>query len=271
MSFEGKVALITGGSRGIGKAVALEFARRGADIAFNYLRGHERAAETQREIEALGVRCLRVRAHLGDAEKIKDLFAKVAKAYPALDILVNNAASGVQRSAAELEEKHWDWTMNINARAPWLCSIQASRLMTNGGSIVNMTSLGAQKVLPDYFSVGTSKAALETITRYLAVELAPKGISVNAVSGGVVDTAAGRRHAECGRADAARADGDRRGHRPGGGVPVQRRGLDDSRPGPGGGRRSDPQGVTAGSTSTTENASDSPDRTAPASACASLT
>ena len=103
---------------------------------------------------------------------------------------MNNAASGVQRSAAELEEKHWDWTMNINARAPWLCSIEASRLMTNGGSIVNMTSLGSQKVLPDYFSVGASKAALETITRYLAVELAPRGISVNAVSGGFVDTGA---------------------------------------------------------------------------------
>ena len=190
MSFEGKVALITGGSRGIGKAVALEFARCGADIAFNYLRSHDRAAETQREIEELGVRCLRVKAHLGDADKIKHLFAEVAEAYPTLDILVNNAASGVQRSAAELEEKHWDWTMNINARAPWLCSIEASRLMTRGGSIVNMTSLGSQKVLPDYFSVGTSKAALETITRYLAVELAPKGITVNAVSGGYVDTGA---------------------------------------------------------------------------------
>ncbi len=190
MSFEGKVALVTGASRGIGKSIALEFARRGADIAFNYLRNHERATETQKEIEALGVRCLRVRAHLGDAEKIDGFFAEVAETYGKLDILVNNAASGVQRSAEELEEKHWDWTMNVNARGPWLCSIAASRLMKNGGSIVNITSLGSQKVLPDYFSVGTSKAALETITRYLAVELAPKGISVNAVSGGYVDTEA---------------------------------------------------------------------------------
>ena len=190
MTFEGKVALVTGGSRGIGKAIALEFARRGADIAFNYLRSHKAAAEAQREIEDLGVRCVRIRAHLGDAEKIKQLFAQVEKDYPRLDILVNNAASGVQRPAAELDEKHWDWTLNINARAPWRCAIEASRLMTGGGSIVNITSLGSRQVLPNYFSVGTSKAALEAITRYLAVELAPNGISVNAVSGGYVDTGA---------------------------------------------------------------------------------
>ncbi len=190
MTFKGKVALITGGSRGIGKAIALELARRGADIAFNYFRSYQAAAETQREIESLGVRCLRVRAHLGDSEKIKKLFAEVGAVYPRLDILVNNAASGVQRPAAQLEEKHWDWTMNINARAPWLCAIEASRLMTGGGSIVNITSLGSQRVLPGYFSVGTSKAALEAVTRYLAVELAPRGISVNAVSGGYVNTEA---------------------------------------------------------------------------------
>ena len=190
MTFKGKVALITGGSRGIGKAIALELARRGADIAFNYFRSHQAAAETQREIESLGVRCLRVRAHLGDSEKIKKLFAEVEAVYPRLDILVNNAASGVQRPAGQLEEKHWDWTMNINARAPWQCAIEASRLMTGGGSIVNITSLGSQRVLPDYFSVGTSKAALEAVTRYLAVELAPRGISVNAVSGGYVNTEA---------------------------------------------------------------------------------
>ena len=190
MSFEGKVALVTGGSRGIGRAIALEFARRGADIAFNYLRSHEAAAQTQHEIEELGVRCLRIKAHLGDVDKIKEMFAQVARNYHRLDILINNAASGVQRPAAELEEKHWDWTMNINARAPWLCAVEASRLMTEGGSIVNITSGGSQKVLPHYFSVGASKAALEAVTRYLAVELAPKGISVNAVSGGYVDTGA---------------------------------------------------------------------------------
>ena len=190
MSFEGKTVLVTGGSRGIGKAIALEFASRGADIAFNYIRSHRSAAETQAEIEALGVRCLRARAHLGDSAKIRELFAELDEKFGKLDVLVNNAASGVQRSASELEEKHWDWTLNVNAKAPWLCAIEASKLMPEGGSIVNITSQGSSKVLPYYFSVGTSKAALEALTRYLAVELAPRGISVNAVSGGYVETGA---------------------------------------------------------------------------------
>lgn len=190
MTFKGKTVLVTGGSRGIGKAIALEFAARGANIAFNYIRSHKAAAETQSEIEALGVRCLRVRAHLGDSDKIRELFAAVSAEFGRLDVLVNNAASGVQRSASELEEKHWDWTLNVNAKAPWLCAIEASKLMPDGGSIVNITSQGSSKVLPYYFSVGTSKAALESLTRYLAVELAPQGISVNAVSGGYVQTGA---------------------------------------------------------------------------------
>ena len=190
MSFIGKTVLVTGGSRGIGKAIALEFAARGADIAFNYIRSHKAAAQTQSEIEALGVRCLRVRAHLGDSAKIRELFAELESTFGKLDVLVNNAASGVQRSASELEEKHWDWTLNVNAKAPWLCAIEASKLMPDGGSIVNITSQGSSKVLPYYFSVGTSKAALESLTRYLAVELAPQGISVNAVSGGYVQTGA---------------------------------------------------------------------------------
>ena len=189
-TFEGKTALVTGGSRGIGKAIALEFAARGADIAFNYIRSHKAAAQTQSEIENFGVRCLRVRAHLGDPDKIRQLFEQVSAEFGRLDVLVNNAASGVQRSASELEEKHWDWTLNVNAKAPWLCAVEASKLMANGGSIVNITSQGSQKVLPYYFSVGTSKAALEALTRYLAVELAPQGISVNAVSGGYVETGA---------------------------------------------------------------------------------
>ena len=190
MSFEGKVALVTGGSRGIGRAISLELARRGSHVAFNYFRNHKAAAETERELAKLGVRCLKVKAHLGDADKIRFLFEQVRDVFGRLDILVNNAASGVQRPASELTEKHWEWTMNVNARAPWLCAIEASRLMGHGGKIVNITSQGSQKVLPYYFSVGTSKAALEAITRYLAVELAPKGISVNAVSGGYVETGA---------------------------------------------------------------------------------
>ena len=188
LSFAGKVALVTGGARGIGRAIALELAGGGADIAFNYLRSHEAAAETQRQIEDVGARCVRVQAHLGDPAKIKELFARVNEEFGRLDILINNAASGVQRPASELEVKHWDWTMDINAKAPWLCATEASRLMVHGGSIVNLTSEGSRRVLPNYFSVGTSKAALEAVTRYLAVELAPRGISVNAVSGGYVDT-----------------------------------------------------------------------------------
>ena len=187
-SLQGKVAIVTGASRGIGRAVALELANRGANIGFNYLRSHEAASDTQRDIESIGVRCIKVQAHLGDSSKIPPLFDQVYQEFGRLDILVNNAASGVQKTLEQLDEKHWDWTMDINAKAPWLCSKEAAKLMTSGGYIVNITSEGSRTVLPYYFSVGTSKAALEAITRYLAVELAPKGIVVNAVSGGYVAT-----------------------------------------------------------------------------------
>ena len=190
MDFKDKIVLVTGGSRGIGKAIALEFASMGAHIIFNYLRNHLAATQTESEIENMGVQCLKIRAHLGNPEKIQEMFSVIRERFDRLDVLVNNAASGVQRHAVDLEEKHWDWAMNINAKAPWLCSIEASQLMTEGSSIVNITSQGSQKVLPFYLSVGTSKAALESLTRYLAVELAPKGISVNAVSGGYVETGA---------------------------------------------------------------------------------
>ena len=129
-----------------------------------------------------------MKAHVGNPDKIKELFEQVAEKYGRLDILVNNAATGVQRNAMDLDRKHWDWTMSVNARGPWLCSVESARLMKNGGCIINISSLGSHRVLPYYFSVGTSKATLEAMTKYLAVELAPLYIRVNAVSGGYVET-----------------------------------------------------------------------------------
>ena len=187
-TFAGQVVVVTGGSRGIGRTIALEFAKRGADIAFGYLRSHRVARETTAEIEALGVRCFATQANVGDPKSITRFFQQISDLYGRVDVLVNNAASGIQRPALELEAKHWDWTMNINARGPFLCTKEAAPLMIDGGSVVSISSLGSQRVLPFYLSVGVSKGALETLTRYLAVELAPLGIRVNAVSGGYVET-----------------------------------------------------------------------------------
>ncbi len=186
----GKIALVTGGSRGIGRSIAIELASRGADVAINYFRNHKEAQSTQSDIEAFGVRCLRVSAHLAESAQIQKIFKLVTSEFGHLDFLINNAASGVQRSGMELEEKHWDWTMNINTKAPWLCTQAAVPLMKEGGRVVNISSLGASRVLPYYLSVGVSKAGLEAVTRYLAIELAPLGITVNAVSGGYVATEA---------------------------------------------------------------------------------
>ncbi|MFH1560224.1 MAG: enoyl-[acyl-carrier-protein] reductase FabL [Chloroflexota bacterium] len=188
MPLTGKIALVTGGSRGIGRAISLELARQGAEVIINYARSHQEARATAAEIRALGVRCLPLRAHLGEPSRIQEMFQRVEKEFGRLDVLVNNAASGVQRGALDLETKHWDWTLDINTRAPWLCAKEAVRLMPSGGRIVNISSLGSHLVLSNYLAVGVSKAGLEALTRYLAVELAPQGIVVNAVAGGVVDT-----------------------------------------------------------------------------------
>lgn len=187
-----KVALITGSSRGIGKATAIRLAREGYDIVINYARSKKAALETAEEIEALGRKVLIVKANVGDVKKIKEMFAQINESYGRLDVFVNNAASGVQRPLMELEENHWDWTIDINSKALLFCAQEAAKLMekNGGGKIVSISSLGAIRVIENYTVVGVSKAALEALTRYLAVELAPKGISVNAVSGGVVDTEA---------------------------------------------------------------------------------
>jgi enoyl-[acyl-carrier protein] reductase III len=186
-TFAGKRVLVTGGSRGIGRAIALRFASLGAaEVAISYLRNDSAARETARELEALGAEVKLLRGNLGDPDKVAAL---VAEAGP-LDVLVSNAATGVIRPLLELEEKHWDWTLNGNARALFSLARHAAPSMPPGSAIVAISSLGSDRVLDNYSLVGTSKAALESLVRYLAVELAPQDIRVNAVSGGLVETGA---------------------------------------------------------------------------------
>ncbi|WP_202080978.1 enoyl-[acyl-carrier-protein] reductase FabL [Caldalkalibacillus salinus] len=190
MKLTKKVALVTGGSRGIGKTIALALADRGYNIIINYLRNKKAAEETQQELAAKGVETLVVKCNVGDVSKIKQMFKAIDDRFGRLDILVNNAASGVLRPVMELEENHWDWTMNINAKSLLFAAQEAAKLMekNGGGRIVSLSSIGSIRVLENYTTVGVSKAALEALTRYLSVELASRNIVVNAVSGGAVDT-----------------------------------------------------------------------------------
>lgn len=183
-----KVALVTGSSRGLGKAIAIELAKNGYDIVVNYARSKTAALETVKEIEALGRKALLVRANVGDVEKLRGMFQTIKEEFGRLDVFVSNAASGVLRPIMELEESHWDWTMNINAKGMLFGAQEAAKLMDKGGKILGISSLGSIRYLDNYTTVGVSKSAIESLTRYLAVELAPRGISVNTVSGGALDT-----------------------------------------------------------------------------------
>jgi enoyl-[acyl-carrier protein] reductase III len=190
LPFANKIALVTGSGRGIGRAIALHFARGGADVIVNFFRNRAPAEETAAEIEKLGRRALVVKANVGKIEDIGLLFDQVEKAFGELDFFISNAASGYNRPAMQQKPKGWDWTMNINARSLLFAAQRAAPLMEKrgGGYIVSITSSGSSKVLPEYVVVGASKAALEALTRYLAVELAAQNIIVNAVSPGIVET-----------------------------------------------------------------------------------
>jgi enoyl-[acyl-carrier protein] reductase III len=186
MRFDDASVLVTGGSRGIGKAIALRFAELGAArVAIGYLRNDRAAEETAAELRELGADPVLVRGNVS-SERVAGQVAELGR----LDVVVHNAATGVIRPALEVEEKHWDWTLSANAWALVALARAAAPAMEPGGSIVGISSLGSVRVLENYILVGTSKAALESLVRYLAVELAPRGIRVNAVSAGVVETEA---------------------------------------------------------------------------------
>ncbi len=189
-SLDGRLALVTGGSRGIGRAITLDLVQRGAHVAFSYLRNSDAAEETLAQVKALGGTGYAIKGRIDDTERCHALVDEAAAALGGLDLLISNAASGVIRPAMEVTEKHWDWTLDTNARALLLLTQRAVPLMEarGGGGIVALSSLGSFRVLENYTLIGVSKAALEACVRYLGVELAPKGIRVNAVSGGIVNT-----------------------------------------------------------------------------------
>ncbi len=177
---------VSGGSRGIGRAIALRFARDGAArVAIGYFRNDTAAEETAAELRRAGTEPVLVRGNITSERVLEEV-----RALGPLDVLVHNAASGVVRAALDTDEKHWDWTLGANARALLELAKAAAPAMPVGSSIVGISSLGSHRVLPNYALIGTSKAALEALVRYLAVELAPQGIRVNAVSAGVVETGA---------------------------------------------------------------------------------
>jgi len=184
----GRIALVTGASRGIGRAIALKLAGAGCDVALVYHNSHEQAEEVCSAVRALGHRALAIQADVSDPESLSEAFTAFRREFDHVDIVVSNAAIGVLRPALELTLKHWRRCMETNALALNLLAQQAVPLMRDSGRIIGISSLGASRAIPHYAFIGASKAALESVARSLAQELGPRGICVNTVSAGVVDT-----------------------------------------------------------------------------------
>jgi enoyl-[acyl-carrier protein] reductase III len=184
----GRIALVTGGARGIGRAIARKLARSGCDIALNYYNSHEEAEALCAEFRALGRRAVALKASVGLPDSVDEMFTELRTHFDRLDIVISNAASGVLKPALEMSLKHWRWCMETNAFALNLLAQRATSMMGSGGRIIAMSSLGSLRAMPNYAFIGASKAALESLVRSLAQELGPRGIRVNAVSAGVVET-----------------------------------------------------------------------------------
>ena len=189
LKLRGQRALVTGSSRGIGRAIALSLADLGVDVAINFLRNRRQAEATAQEISERGVRVLAVKGNVANHDHVTRIFAEIDHAWGGLDILVSNAASGVLKPVEELSLHHFHWTMDINAAALLPLSQQFLKLSSVGSKkLVAVSSLGATRAIQNYTAVGASKAALESMVRHMAAELAPRGVRVNAVSAGTVDT-----------------------------------------------------------------------------------
>ncbi len=186
--YQGKTALITGSSRGIGRALALTLARGGASIVVNYKKNAHLADETCEEIRKLGGQAIAVAADVEQPEDIERLFVTAAAEYGKLDYFVCNAAASSFKNIVDLKQHHLDRSYAMNIRSFVLGAQHAVPLMTGGGRIVALSSYGSIRAYPTYANLGAAKAAIEAWVRFMAVEFGGRGINVNAVNGGVIET-----------------------------------------------------------------------------------
>jgi 3-oxoacyl-[acyl-carrier protein] reductase len=185
----GKLALVTGGSRGIGRAIVKRLAADGAAVVFSFLRDQRAAEEVMAAVQAAGGNAYAVQADLGRLAEVRRLFDQAERHLGGLDILVNNASVVVTASIAEATEQAYDRVMAVNSRGTFFALQQAARRLRDGGRIVNLSTVNTVLPAPGVAIYAASKAAVEQFTRVAARELAGRGITVNTVSPGATDTA----------------------------------------------------------------------------------
>jgi len=187
-SLAGKVAIVTGASRGIGRAIALRLSQEGASVVVNYARGAEQAKEVVSAIEAAGGKALAVQADVSKTAEIRDLFDRTQETYSQIDILVNNAGVILYKPVAEVTEAEFDNLFAINVKGTFFACQEAAKRMAEGGRIVNFSSSTTAMMLPTYGVYVATKGAVEQLTRSLAKELGDRQITVNVISPGPTDT-----------------------------------------------------------------------------------
>ncbi|KVG56943.1 SDR family oxidoreductase [Burkholderia territorii] len=188
-SMRGKLVLVTGGAKNVGKAICRRFAEQGAHVILNFFHSLDASKQTADELRALGATVDVIRASVAQQAQVDRMFDEIERRYGRLDVLVNNAASGALLGVDEIGAEHFDRALDTNLKGAFWCARRAAALMarSGGGAIVNVSSVGATLVPANYLVVGTAKAALESLTRYLAVEYAGRDIRVNGASSTLID------------------------------------------------------------------------------------
>ena len=189
--FSGRIALVTGGARGLGRVISTHFARRGAHVVINHFHSRSEAKELENEILSFGGSCETIWASIAKESDVERMFDTIENKHGALDILINNAAAGAFLPLDELDEHYWIRAYQTNLFGTMRCSLRAAKLMRGRQfpSIIILSSSGAATPMKGYAAAGSSKGALEALSRYFALDYAKDGIRVNSLRAGVVDTA----------------------------------------------------------------------------------